>query len=121
MRKKRKPSKERQQLLLTLQDNRCFWCTRPFSTPAYNVKKDRLVILSPTWDHVDPYAFTQSNCNTEFVAACQLCNAFKHSLIFSYVKECRDFCKLRAETKGWTFEGGKPGLSTRLLRSTHQM
>ena len=77
---RKRPPTTRQRNILKLQGNKCYWCNREFGSYLY--LKSKLVRLIYHFDHVIPYAYTQTNYKHNFVAACQLCNEWKSSKIF---------------------------------------
>jgi len=70
---RKRPSPSLQNLILARQENRCFYCLRAFGKTIWDSKRKREVRLHACFDHVDSFNFTQSNKDSNFVAACQFC------------------------------------------------
>ena len=81
------PSVSAKRELLDLQDHSCAWCERRFGSWVTTVRGQRQIAIR--WDHVLPHAFSQNNFDSNFVAACQFCNAWKSDLMFSTDTEVR--------------------------------
>ncbi len=47
--------------------------------------------LQIVWDHLFPYAFSQDNGVENFVASCQICNAYKGAIMFQTIEEARTY------------------------------
>jgi 5-methylcytosine-specific restriction endonuclease McrA len=84
---RRMPSKVDRDLILQAQDYCCFYCGKAFN--SYYRVYDSIEKLIIHWDHMVPYALTQNNNPSNFVAACQFCNHWKWSLVFNTVEEAR--------------------------------
>lgn len=72
---------------LERQENRCLYCEREFGT--YVFRNVRAIRLRTTWDHVVPFAYSQNNNDTNFVAACQICNGIKADHVFQDLDAAR--------------------------------
>jgi 5-methylcytosine-specific restriction endonuclease McrA len=90
---RRQPSTQTKRNLLSKQENRCFYCDRRFGTSI--VRHGRLWLLKPTWDHYVPFAYCGSNPAENFVAACQVCNGYKSSMIFQTREEAQLYVQSR--------------------------
>ena len=76
--------------MLRRQKSRCYWCGRSFgSFERTGPGTSRL--LEPVWDHREPFSFTGSCKDSEFVAACALCNGHKGDKVFGSDEECRAY------------------------------
>lgn len=85
---RRRPSTRVQVGLLVDQDNRCLYCGHRFGDLVVRKGND-WVWLEVAWDHFVPYAYSEANPDDGWVAACQLCNAYKSDLIFVGVVDVR--------------------------------
>lgn len=90
---RRQPSTSVKMALILKQENRCFYCDRLFGTSL--VRHGRLWQLRPTWDHYVPFAYCGSNPAENFVAACQICNGYKSSMIFETREEAQLYIRSR--------------------------
>jgi hypothetical protein len=72
------------------QDNRCLYCGQEFGTLVIRRGND-WNWLHVTWDHFVPYTYSERNEDENWVAACQLCNGYKSSLVFADVLEVRTY------------------------------
>ena len=83
--KRRQPRASVRQTILNGQDNRCFYCGLKFDewfTYGGHAKKRTVC-----WDHLSPYALTFNSEDSNFVAACALCNSIKASRVFHTVQD----------------------------------
>jgi 5-methylcytosine-specific restriction endonuclease McrA len=96
---RRQPSVETKRALLLAQENRCFYCERRFGTSI--IRRGRLWQLRPTWDHYVPFAYCGSNPAKNFVAACQVCNGYKSSMMFQTREDAQLYIRSR-----WGKESG---------------
>lgn len=88
--RKNGPTTPVKQAIINAQDNRCLYCERGFGTYVPDISNPaKLVRLKVCWDHLVPFAYRQDNSDQNFVAACQQCNAMKHSRMFQTVEEAR--------------------------------
>lgn len=60
-----------------------------------------MIGLKLQWDHVDPWVYSLNNKDQNFVAACQICNGIKSSMIFNSVEEARVYIQGARKTKGY--------------------
>jgi len=86
---RRQPTEEEKREILLTQENRCLYCQQPFGSAV--IRKEKLVWLKATWDHLVPFSYSQNNYRYNFVAACQICNGLKGSLIFATVEEAQTY------------------------------
>ncbi len=89
--KRKYPSKKLKEQILNEQDHCCFWCNREFYVSYF--RYNAIHSLSPNYDHIIPYSYLYSNSNENFVAACNVCNSFKSSLVFDNEDYCREYLK----------------------------
>jgi hypothetical protein len=87
--KRRKFSKEFRERLKEKQDNMCYWCGREFG--EYIVRKFKVMRLTMWVDHNKPFIKTGNNEDDNIVAACKMCNIWKHSIMFPDDESCRAF------------------------------
>lgn len=80
------------------QEQRCFYCRRLFGTVIYRQGKGECT-LSIAWDHRIPFSLTQNNRIYNFVAACRLCNSFKHKRVFYDPEAARTFLEQRWQSE----------------------
>jgi 5-methylcytosine-specific restriction endonuclease McrA len=97
--KRHLPPKKDRDKQLEEQDYRCFYCLRRFDSTVF--RKTRAVKLKYVWDHMLPYAFSQNNSATNFVAACQVCNGLKSDMCFKTLDDARLFLNTRWIEKGY--------------------
>lgn len=77
------------------QDYRCIYCEQAFGSIV--LYKRKVTSLQVRWDHRLPFAYSQDNQNSNFVAACQYCNGWKSSLIFQTIEEVRIYVQQKWE------------------------
>jgi hypothetical protein len=94
-----KPSRAYCQKQLKEQDNRCFYCWLPFGVFVW--RGQRRMRLRVEWDHWIPYDYSRNNRDTNFVAACHVCNRIKSCLVFDTVTEARVYINGKREEKGY--------------------
>ena len=100
---RRSISEQAKKEILDAQENKCFWCGREFGMFVIS-PKGIVHQLNPVWDHYIPYAYTHSCKPSDFVAACQRCNAHKAArIITSDIDEdkLRETLKLKWYSGGW--------------------
>ena len=73
------------------QGGRCFWCENEFG--EYVMKQGVVRRLEVVVDHVLPWAYSFDSGQENLVAACQICNGWKSSLVFETEDDCRGFLK----------------------------
>lgn len=96
---RRLPKMSERKAQLEIQDNKCFYCFRTFGTFVF--RNSRAIRVNLCWDHALPFALTQNNDATNFVASCQVCNGIKTSLVFRTVEEARIHIQQRRSDKGY--------------------
>jgi hypothetical protein len=84
---------------LALQDNRCFYCNRPFHRIVW--RGTRSMRLRIEWDHMAPFAYLQSNPLHNFVAACHVCNRLKGDYCFDTIEEACFYVQRLWPKKGY--------------------
>lgn len=97
---RRQPTEEEKREILAAQGNRCMYCERSFGSPV--IRKGRLVWLRVTWDHLVPFSYGQNNYRYNFVAACQICNGLKGSMMFATIEEARTYIVSLSEVRALT-------------------
>lgn len=107
MAKRRAPAKSKQKKLLDSQGWCCFYCTNSFWSWVYRPNRG-LHPLGIAFDHMIPYTFLEENPDTNFVAACDVCNSFKGSKLFDSIKDARDHIAWRWRSKGYRIHGHDP-------------
>jgi len=95
------PSPKEKQEILQGQDYRCIYCDKTFGDVVQRRKKD--LVLRIEWDHRICFAYGQNNHVSNFVAACQVCNRIKSSLVFSDLDEARLHLSIKRREKGYDF------------------
>lgn len=98
--KRNGPSRKEQKRLLNEQDWSCFWCGRKFGKSVWRGRVR--TVLRVEWDHVVPFAYSQNNQDSNFVASCQVCNRIKSSLMLDTVDEYRVHIRNRWSEKGYS-------------------
>ncbi len=93
--KRKLPPLEHRNLVLVLQENKCFYCAQEFGT--WERHRRKLIQLRVNWDHLLPFAYLQSNPTFNFVAACQLCNGIKGSKIFDKLIELKEYVRAKRQ------------------------
>lgn len=97
--RRRLPPATARKAKLESQEDRCFYCRREFgSYVVRDLKHKRLLIA---WDHYVPYSYSQDNRESNFVAACQICNGMKSAKIFQTVEEAKVYLHLKWKEKGY--------------------
>lgn len=97
---RRGPGIKTQQAILRAQDHRCFYCGCSFGQTVY--RHSRPLCLRIQWDHVNPYVYSLDNRSQNFVAACQVCNKIKSSLLFGSLNEARTYIFAKWEEKAYS-------------------
>jgi len=95
VRTRKRPPTHVQADVLIEQNNMCLYCGHPFGDLIVRNGND-WVWLSINWDHFVPFALSNRNPDDGWVAACQLCNSYKGSLVFSDVRDVRTHILERA-------------------------
>ena len=104
--------------ILEDQGHRCFYCDQPFGAVHHRrakVSRHRMrvvggselrgtkITLRVCFDHRLPYAYSQDNRESNFVAACQVCNTIKGALVFGNMDEARVYIADHRRAKGYDF------------------
>lgn len=97
---RKSPSKAEQRAIIAAQNQRCFYCELLFGSTVY--RKARAFTLRICWDHVIPWVYGLDNRNQNFVAACQICNSLKSTVMFSSIEAARTFLNEKRKAKGYT-------------------
>lgn len=93
---RRQPSEGEKRQILEMQENRCLYCLKTFGSPV--IRKEKLIWLKVTWDHVVPFSYSQNNNVSNFAAACHVCNGLKGSLVFATIEEARTYISSLSES-----------------------
>lgn len=97
-RKRKLPPLSWRKMILEKQGNRCYYCEQEFGRTVYY--KRRAHLLRYCWDHREAYAYSFNNRPENFVAACQLCNAWKSSKLFDSDEEIKLYVKEKWQKYG---------------------
>lgn len=96
---RRTPSATKRNEILEQQAGRCLYCDlrigsiiRRFGSP---------VSLRLNWDHFVPYAYGQTNAESNWVAACHVCNGIKGCRMFDTVTDAQAYIRGRRAAKGY--------------------
>lgn len=109
--RRKKPNSGEIEKILTLQDNKCLYCRKPFGTPY--VRNGKISMTKLCFDHLIPYSYAQSNRNN-FVAACNICNGIKSNLMFVSVEEAYHYVEHRRKKKGYTYYEDLPAVQEKI-------
>jgi hypothetical protein len=105
---RRKPSGVAQKRILDGQDHRCLYCCRRIGSVVYKrgEYKGRAfgVRLKLVWDHYVPYIYSLDSSDSNFVAACHICNGFKSDLMMDSLKDYRNHIADKWERRYWDSE-----------------
>jgi 5-methylcytosine-specific restriction endonuclease McrA len=89
--------------LLEKQENKCFYCYRPFGTPAWHPGRHKIIYPDIHFDHFVCWDYSRDTSIGNMVAACSICNLIKSSKIFANADDARAFIKHRIGQKGYEF------------------
>lgn len=89
--KRKLPSIKTRNNILLKQNQCCLYCNKEFDS-MWNIN-NKLEIIKIQWDHLVPYSYSGSCADSEFVATCQFCNAWKSSLIFRSIEAVKAYVK----------------------------
>lgn len=98
--KRKKPTGAARKQILADQKDRCLYCDNRFGTLIHRAR-GKHVILGLNWDHFIPYAYGRTNANTNWIAACHICNGIKGCRMFDTIQEAREYILKRWEEKGY--------------------
>lgn len=73
--------------IIESQGGKCYWCGRKFG--VYYIKNGIIRTLKAVVDHIMPYGYGEDNSDKNLCASCNICNAWKSSLIFETEDDCR--------------------------------
>ncbi len=96
---RKRPSYTYQHKRLSAQGYCCFYCFRPFGSLVIRNNVD--IKLKIVWDHIIPVSFSQDNQDSNFAAACQVCNSLKGKKLFKSIEEIREYVKRKWREKGY--------------------
>ena len=98
---RKKPPKSEQERILAEQGHRCFYCEVPFDSTRF--RKGKPVRIHVHWDHQLPFAYSQNNKSSNFVAACHVCNGIKSDFVFRDLQEAQVYLAGKRKQKGYDF------------------
>lgn len=99
--KRREPGNKIKQKILILQNDKCFYCNKPFGT-MYE-RNGKINFTKLRWDHKVPFSYTQNNETDNWAAACNICNGIKSNKMFSTIEEVIEYVEERRKKKGYVF------------------
>ena len=82
-----KPNLTLKREILAKQNGCCLYCGLAFG--SYIRRRGRTTQTKVNWDHFIPYSYLYANPQTNWVAACNICNAIKHNKIFETLAEAQ--------------------------------
>lgn len=91
-----KPHKRSKAKQLEFQDYRCLYCEQTFNSEIFT--KEGWKHLTPEWDHIEPYSYSQNNFQENMVLCCKFCNMWKHNYIFNSIDEIKIFVQQKWES-----------------------
>jgi 5-methylcytosine-specific restriction endonuclease McrA len=97
--KRRKPTIPYQREQLARQEHRCLYCQ--FHLDGIVCRDGVPHKIRVHWDHVVPYAYSQNNKESNFIASCHVCNGIKGSKMFPTVEDAKTWIAKRRAEKGW--------------------
>lgn len=95
------PPKAEKDRILGEQEDRCFYCNVLFDSTRF--RNGRSFQIRVNWDHQLPYAFSQNNTTSNFVAACHICNGIKSDRLFKTIEEAQVYLAGKRKQKGYDF------------------
>jgi 5-methylcytosine-specific restriction endonuclease McrA len=95
------PPKAEKDKILKDQENRCFYCGVTFEN--FRFRNGKPIKIRIHWDHQLPYAYSQNNKASNFVAACHVCNGIKSDHVFKTVEEVQIYLADKRKLKGYDF------------------
>lgn len=84
--------------LLARQDFLCAYCAVPFGSVVR--KRGRLILTAVQFDHMVPLAWTQTNPDDNWAAACNICNQLKGALLFRTIADLVTYLEVTKELRG---------------------
>ncbi len=95
------PPKAEKDKILEEQEYRCFYCDVLLESTRFRNGKPLTVRIH--WDHQLPYAYSQNNATSNFVAACHVCNGIKSDRLFRTVEEAQVYLANKRKQKGYDY------------------
>jgi len=95
------PPQVEKEKILKEQEYRCFYCGVLFDSMRF--RNGKSLTIKVNWDHQLPFAFSQNNSSSNFVAACHVCNGIKSDRVFRTVEEAQVFLANKRKQKGYDF------------------
>jgi 5-methylcytosine-specific restriction endonuclease McrA len=87
--RRRLPTGPTRAKVMDAQGGRCLYCECLFGATIRRGR--RTVCLRLNWDHFVPYSYCRSNAESNWVAACHVCNGIKGPRLFNTVAEARKY------------------------------
>jgi len=97
--RRRLPGLDERRQQLEWQEHRCFYCLLRIGSLIQRGNKQ--IKLRLHWDHQVPYAYSQDNRASNFVASCHVCNGIKYSFCFRTIEEARIYVQEKRTEKGY--------------------
>ena len=97
---RKRPTKEVQNKILELQNNRCLYCGELFGTPY--MRNNKILYTKLHFDHLIPYSYSLEN-KYNFVGTCNICNGIKSNKMFDTVEEVYHYVIYTRKKKGIEF------------------
>jgi hypothetical protein len=97
-------SKKEKDSILESQGNCCVYCQRPFGTPVWHPKRQRVFIPDIHFDHFVCWNFSRNTSVGNMVAACSICNIIKGDKLFENIEQARAFIVYKRNKKGYEDE-----------------
>lgn len=98
------PSELQKKEILDSQNHKCLYCENRFG--AMYVRDGITKALKIEFDHLIPYSFSANNYIYNFVAACNVCNGLKSSLMFQTLDEAKIYIQNEWKHKNIKCLGG---------------
>jgi hypothetical protein len=98
---RRQIGKRQKERILAEQEGRCFYCGEQFG--AIKHRRGEPVTLRVNWDHRMPYAYSQDNRASNYVAACHVCNGIKSDHVFRDLEQAGAHIAAQRRAKGYDF------------------
>lgn len=96
---RRRPHKEVQKRLLAQYQQCCAYCGRLFGLLI--IREKRVMRLRLEWDHNEPFVYSQTNAENNWIPSCHLCNRWKSDKIFDDLDELKNYVADKWKDKGY--------------------
>jgi len=97
--RRRRPPRKKRDEQLERQNGLCAYCDRVLGSYVFRGGCPKKLEIE--WDHVVPFSYSQNNKNTNFVAACCVCNHLKSSTMYPNMEAARSDLQRRFIAKGY--------------------